>query len=52
MGSGGAHSNGFISKNIRARSYLRICVHVKPVVDIQRRRGDASKYDDEYLQGC
>ena len=43
----GAHSNGFISKKLRARSYLRVCVHVKPVVDNHRRGCDGCKRDDE-----
>ena len=38
MGSVGAHSNGFISKNQRARSDLRFDVPMKPAVDDHRER--------------
>ena len=44
----GAHSNGFISKKLCERSYLRIYVLVKPVVDHRRANRGGCKYNDKY----
>ena len=44
-----AQSNGFISKKLCERTYLRIYVLVKPVVDHRRACGGC-KHDDECLR--
>ena len=50
MSSVGAHHKSFISSKLRARSYLRVCVSVKPAVDNHRRGCDGCKRDDERLR--